>query len=221
MSHETMTIHRALVELKTIDARITKEIRDATFCTNGKTNTKKVFGQPVEEFVKQAKADFDSIRSLIARRDAIKSAIPVSNAITKVTVAGKEMTVAEAISLKQNGLPMYRKLLDSLNDQYTDAITEIEQNNSTLDKRADAHVSAIYGSSSAAKAADPDEVQKARETYVNANTFELIDGLKDYKKGVTLETLIKNVRDYIDTFQNDLDAALSVSNATTTIEIDY
>lgn len=221
MAHETMTVHRALVELKTIDSRIGKALANAQFCTSARVNTKKLFGQPVEEFLKQAVSDYDSVRDLINRRNAIKAAIPVSNALTKVKVGDEEMTVAEAIAFKQNGIPMYQKLLDVLNEQYTDAVAEIEQNNGTLERRADSHVTSIYGNSAAAKAADPDEVQRARETYINANTYELIDGLKGCKKDASIESIIKELQTYIDTFQNELDAALSVSNATTTIEFDY
>lgn len=44
MNHETMTVHRAMVELKTIDKRIAKEIDGASFCTSAKVNIKKLFG---------------------------------------------------------------------------------------------------------------------------------------------------------------------------------
>ena len=70
-----------------------------------------------------------------------------------------------------------------------------------------------------AKAADAEEVNKAREAYANAQTFELVDGLKSNKKSTA--DIIKAMQDDIVKFQNDLDAALSVSNATTVIEIDY
>lgn len=129
------------------------------------------------------------------------------------------MTVAEAISIKQNVIPLRQKLLNELNMQYADAISDVEDKNSTLEKRTDAYVASIYGSSAAAKAADADEVSKARETYQNAQTYELVDGLKVDKKGIA--DIIKQMQNDIDTYQNDLDAALSVSNATTTIEVDY
>ena len=98
MTHESMTVHRAMVELKTIDKRIAKEIDNASFCTSAKVNTKKLFGQPAEEFYRQAQSGFDSITGLINRAAAIKAAIPVSNAKTKIKVNEQEMTVAEAIS---------------------------------------------------------------------------------------------------------------------------
>ena len=219
MTHESMTVHRAMVELKTIDKRIAKEIEGAAFCTSAKVNMKKLFGQPAEEFYRQAQSDFDSITGLINRAAAIKAAIPVSNAKTKIKVNEQEMTVAEAISLKQNLIPLRQKLLNALNIQYSEAIHEVEDKNATLEKRTDAYIASIYGSNAAAKAADAEEVNKARDAYANAQTFELVDGLKSNKKGTA--DIIKAMQDDIVKFQNDLDAALSVSNATTTIEIDY
>ena len=217
MTHESMTVHRAMVELKTIDKRIAKEIDNASFCTSAKVNTKKLFGQPAEEFYRHAQSDFDSITGLINRAAAIKAAISVSNAKTKIKV--NEMTVAEAISLKQNLIPLRQKLLNALNIQYSEAIHEVEDKNATLEKRTDAYIASIYGSNAAAKAADAEEVNKAREAYANAQTFELVDGLKTNKKSTV--DIIKAMQDDIVKFQNDLDAALSVSNATTVIEIDY
>ena len=129
------------------------------------------------------------------------------------------MTVAEAISLKQNLIPLRQKLLNALNIQYSEAIHEVEDKNATLEKRTDAYIASIYGSNAAAKAADAEEVNKAREAYANAQTFELVDGLKTNKNGTA--DIIKAMQDDIVKFQNDLDAALSVSNATTVIEIDY
>ena len=218
-THETMTIHRALVELKTIDKRIAQEINDATFCLSAKTNSKKLMGQSVEEFIAKADGSYNKINDLIARRNAIKCAIPVSNATTQIKVGDKTMTVAEAIVLKQNGFQPITKLLEEMKDQYSVAVSDSEAENATLDKRADAYVTSLYGSNAAAKAADPADVKSARDTYINANTFEVYDGLKSGKR--TIAQTIKTLEDDITKFQNDLDAALSVSNATTTIDITY
>lgn len=120
---------------------------------------------------------------------------------------------------KQNLIPLRQKLLNALNIQYSEAVHEVEDKNATLEKRTDAYIASIYGSNAAAKAADAEEVNKAREAYANAQTFELVDGLKTNKKGTA--DIIKAMQDDIVKFQNDLDAALSVSNAITVIEIDY
>lgn len=216
---ETMTIHRALVELKTIDKRIGKAIGEANFCMSAKMNAKKLLGQPTEEFTAKAVSAYDKISELIHRRNAIKMAIPVSNATTKIQVGDKTMTVAEAIVMKQVGYQPYKDLLNQLRYQYSNAVSEVEDENATLDKRTDSYIASLYGGDKAAKAADPKEVEAAREAYIKANTYEVFDGLKQNKQ--TISSRIEELETMVTTFQNDLDAALSVSNATTTITIEY
>jgi len=97
MTTETMTIHRALVELKTIDTRISKEIRSASFCTSAKHGTKKIEGVAVDDYVGAATAAMDKITDLINRRNAIKSAVSKSNAITVVTVGDKTYTDRKSV----------------------------------------------------------------------------------------------------------------------------
>ena len=45
MTNEKMTVHKALVELKTIDARIEKTIRDASFVIANKHSNQKISGE--------------------------------------------------------------------------------------------------------------------------------------------------------------------------------
>ena len=54
-----------------------------------------------EDFIATAKASMQSIEDLDERIITIKNAIAASNAVTMVKIAGKEMTVQEAIIRKQ------------------------------------------------------------------------------------------------------------------------
>ena len=56
----------------------------------------------VQEFLDDAVSKLQSANDLINYRRALKSAVLQSNAVTKVTVADKEMTVAEAIEYKNS-----------------------------------------------------------------------------------------------------------------------
>ena len=76
----------------------------------------------------RAKADYQSIEALIKRRNAIKSAIVVSNATTKIEVAGVKMTVAEAIERKTS-ISYDIQLLDKLKEVYADLVGEAENVN--------------------------------------------------------------------------------------------
>ena len=89
MTTETMTIHRALVELKTIDSRIIKKIDCAKFCISAKAGAKKLGAVTVDEFKTSAQASYDSAMDLINRRNAIKAAVSKSNAVTEISVGNK------------------------------------------------------------------------------------------------------------------------------------
>ena len=93
-----MSLHRALSELKTLDKRIHKQIDDSKFVGVKHKNKKVNLFQDEKEFIREAKADYQSIIDLITRKQKIKKAIVEANANTKVTVAGKEMTIADAIT---------------------------------------------------------------------------------------------------------------------------
>ncbi|WHX45188.1 hypothetical protein QNH35_01415 [Bacillus pumilus] len=95
-----MTITRALSELKMLDKRINRTVDEAVL--GGLMIGKHIQHgfQHQEDIEKKAKADDQSIQALIKRRNAIKSAIVVSNATTTIDVAGVSMTVAEAIERK-------------------------------------------------------------------------------------------------------------------------
>lgn len=72
MTTETMTIHRALAELKVLENRINKVIYDAKFCAAVKQSMKKVNGVSLEDFKVASQSSLDMVRDLIARQEAIK-----------------------------------------------------------------------------------------------------------------------------------------------------
>ena len=220
MTTETMTIHRALVELKTIDSRIEKLIREACFCSYAKKNAKKVHGVDVNDFVGSAKSSYDKISDLINRRNAIKAAVSKSNATTEVKIGDIVYTVAEAIAMKQHGMELWLSLCNAMEKQYSDAIRMIEQENSGLDNSADKYINMTYGGKDAVADLDPEILNKARQGYIDARQLELVDGLSGGSCKSVKETF-EQLEEMIDTFENEVDSALSVSNATTTIEITY
>lgn len=96
---EQMLVTKGLNELKLLDSRIMRKIKDASFISVAKLSAVNVDGKvSKEEFKANAKADYMAITDLIKRRDKIKAAIVKSNAIIMVEIAGKKMTVAEAFS---------------------------------------------------------------------------------------------------------------------------
>ena len=213
MTTETMTVHRGLAELKVIEDRINKLLREVQFCAAAKKSMKKLNGVDIEEYKKNSQAMLDKIKDLIDRQNAIKRAISESNAKTHVTVAGVEYTVAMAIWMNQHGIDFQSALVNLMDRQYSNAVAVIENANARLSDRADNFVS-VTNSASDKKDMDADTLTGIRQDYIDRETMILIDGI-DIKK--TKEEMA----DKIDKFKAEVDAALSTSNAMTEITIEY
>ena len=152
MTTEKMTVHKALAELKIMDDRIVSAINGGTYCVANKHSNDKIKGVSLEEYKGAMQGCYDKAVDLIKRRNAIKRAVVLSNATTKVSVNGTEYTVAEAIEMKNHGVEFDDMLYRTLNSQYLMAQGEIlRQNGDDLEKRAEQYVIGIYGSKEGVK----------------------------------------------------------------------
>lgn len=213
MTSETMTVHKALCELKTLDARIEKSIKGTMFVFANKHSNKKVNGMNVASYCDEIKSAYQHATDLIKRHDAIKRAVVLSNAVTKVQVAGKEYTVAEAIEMKNHGIKMLQGLLKKLELDNTCARNEANRNNGEmLEMRADEYIKSVYGSTDMKNASE--EVKKARADVIEGQTCEVVDPI-----GIVAE--MDRLDKEISGFMVDIDSALSVSNALTKITVEY
>ena len=213
MTTETMTIHKALAELKILDARIAKEIQNGSYCAANKHSNEKINGIPVSDFEKAVQGTYDKVTDFLKRQEAIKRAVTLSNAKTVVNISGKDYTVAEAIWMKNHGIELKALLINVMDKQYKQAQAEVNrQNGDDLEKRADQYVTAIYGQKEGKT--NYTDIEKVRKDFLEANSYEIIDPINVPEK---LEALRKE----IDSFMAEVDSALSVSNALTEITIEY
>ena len=213
MTTEKMTIHEALSELKVVSKRLDKEINDTVFIATNKHSNTKIDGKTIEEFSDNIKSKYQKITDLIKRREAIKRAVTQSNAITVVNISGQEMTVAEAIEYKKSGIAFKENLLGCLSLQYNRATDTINRTNGdNLETKADDYVIKMYGNKDSGIANEV--IETAKKNYIDNNSLDMIDPL-DVSK------IITELNDEIDKFMTKVDSALSVSNATTMIEISY
>lgn len=217
MTKENMTVHKALAELKVIDDRINKAITSGTYVVANKHSNQKIHGMTIDEFKTQMQADFQKVSDLIARRNAIKRAVVASNAVTKVKVGDTEYTVAEAIEMKNHGMEFKDYFMRAISTQYVRAKNELDLNSGDpLEKRAEQYVlSVIQAQPKDSKmAVDSDAMKNLRAQYIKDNQYDIIDPIG-----------VKNVIDGLDTevseFLTEIDAALSVSNAITVLDIEY
>lgn len=213
MTTETMNIHQALVELKTLDKRIESAIKESEWVVANKHSNGKIGGIDLKDFIENIKSRHQKVTSLIARAEAIKRAVVNSNAVTKVNIAGKEYTVAEAIEMKNHGIERLRTLVNTMTRDYNNAkFTADRANGTELERRADDYVRTMIGNTDVKGMTE--EVKRMREEFIKAQTMELVDPINVLKQ-------IELLNEQINSFEVNVDAALSVSNALTTIEISY
>lgn len=212
MTTETMTVHKALAELKILDNRIVGAISNGTYCIANKHSNTKIQGMSLEDFKKTMQGSFDKVSDLIKRRNAIKRAVVLSNASTKVTIGDGQYTVAEAIEMKNHGIELEELFHQELRKQYAKAKKEIDKNNGEgIEERAEQYVIGLYGSK---EKTNTEDFKKAKQDFIESQSYDLIDPLNIYEK-------IEELEEKISAFKSEVDAALSVSNATTNIEISY
>lgn len=214
---EQMTVHKALAELKVIDSRINNAICSGAFVIANKHSNEKIHGVTINEFKNSMKSDFQKVSDLIARRNAIKKSVVASNAVTKVKVGDTEYTVATAIEMKNHGMEFKNTFKKRLESQYAVAKNELDKNSGDpLEKRAENYVlSVIQAQPKDSKmAVDSEAMKNLRAQYIKDNTYDIIDpiGVKD---------AIEQLDNEISSFITEVDAALSVSNALTVLDIEY
>jgi len=217
MTTEKMTVHKALAELKTMDDRINKAIRETTYVLAVKNSAEKINGMTVANFKEKMRSGYQKATDLIARRDAMKRAVVLSNATTKVKVGENEYTVAEAIEMKNHGMEFRSALLRQMNSAYVTAQNDLARNSGeTLEKKAEKYVLDVIAAQpkDSKMTVDSEAMKTLRKTYIENNTYDLVDPLDVAK---IMETLDAEINE----FNTEVDAALSVSNALTVIEFEY
>ena len=217
MTTEKMTIHKALAELKTMDDRIEKAIRSATYILAVKHSAEKINGKTVANFKEDMRSGYQKVTDLIARRDAMKRAVVLSNATTKVKIGDNEYTVAEAIEMKNHGMEFRSTLLYHMNNAYVAAQNDLTRNGGeALEKKAEQYVLAVIAAQpkDSKMSVDSEVMKVMRQQYIDNNTYDLVDPMDIAK---VIEALDAEINE----FNAEVDAALSVSNALTVIEFEY
>ena len=209
MEVQKMTIHRALSELKLIDARIEKAI--SAIEPTGVTQKDKLVNQfyNKDDFEKNAKANLQSVNDLIERKNKIKSSIVKANGITQVEINGEKMTIADAINFKQV-IDFKKKLIATLEQKHRNAKAVAEKNNKQVEDNALRLAEAALQKDNV-KINDGDAVA-ITEPYLTKNQFHLVDPLK-------VDELVEKLQTEVNDFESEVDAVLSEINAVTVIEI--
>lgn len=206
-----MSIHRGLSELKMLDKRIERSIKESKFVGSKKKSAENVDNTTTskDKFIENIKKEYQSIQSLIKRRTEIKRLIVLSNAKTMVVVGDKEYTVAEAIENKKI-IENKKELLKQLKTQLNTNMAQVSKKNEEVESRLDEQIQIMLGSDKQSKTAG---LEGFINQYKEQNEWELVDGLEISKE-------INKLENEIEEFENNIDFVLSESNAITFIEVE-
>jgi len=208
-TNETVSVTRALKELKVLGDRIGKSIGELKVLdiTQNKFKGKALkTNQSVDDFTKNVKSKFQSLQDLLTRRTKLKSAIIVSNAATTIEVGGKSMTVAETLDFK-TFLEFKRDLLKRLKTEKAGFDRDIINARVTLERQVDVLIEQNIGKD---RKADKEDYDKIAKPYMEANELRLIDP-------VGVQKVIEGLDEEITKFEADVDIVLSESNSRTEI----
>ena len=212
MAEKIMTMHQVLAELKVLDSRINKALNVGLIASYK--------GEPTEEekeaSINTMKSAYDSVTHLIANKKALEIARAHSNDTTIVKVGNKEYTVSEAIKRKHT-INYEKMLLQQMVDQLNRSKRDVDNKNAEVERSKQNYALRAY--EAAKSEADGNDLslklQKIAELeakFVKENSYSILDPLKLEEKIVKLE---KEISD----FEVNVDAALSVSNAVTSVTV--
>lgn len=210
-----ITVTQALSDLKTLEKRLKAKLGISESGRRTSVNMKLVAvsrgshlrdpytSYKEEDFIATAKSSMQSIEDLDERIITIKKAIAASNAVTVVKIAGKEMTVQEAIirkqyaELKKQKIEAYKAELKRAREEFQDVVNE---NRSYVERLANGEGS------------DSKKFKDAEEFVSNTYAASLIDPCN-------LQNSIEEMEQNFEDFVANIDFVLSESNATTKIII--
>jgi hypothetical protein len=205
-----ITVCEALKELKTLKDRIEKRTSQTSFTTTLIGGKLPVGFESKEKFEAKAIASLQSIKDLIVLRNEIKSAIVKSNAETSVMIGDERYTVAGAIERKTS-IEYEQKLVKYLGIQLLNTLRAIENHNQKVNQSLDSHITTILGKD--AKEKNGAEVEDFTVKYLAKNEAKIVDPINAKEE---IDVLEKRIED----FMANVDTALSISNATTLIEVE-
>jgi len=211
-----ITITQALAELKLLDKKIDKKIRSLKESENwfidfisGNSQRGKFTGLTIDELKVKATSTKQSITDLIEYRKTLKSKIALSNAKTEVEIDGKKYTIVEAIERKKS-LQSEKDFVRILSQQNASVRNQVENENEEAKETIQNLLAAKLGSDS--KNQSKKEIDDLIKNLTEMYTAKTLDPLG-------ISSYIEELEDEIESFENNVDVVLSISNAGTFIEI--
>jgi hypothetical protein len=199
-----ISISQALAELKLLRKRIQTATSNSVFTTLKKKRDL----LDVQRFTADAQASYQSYRDLLNRYNSIKAAIVLSNATTRVSIAGTEYTVADAVERKKT-IEMEKNMLHLMQMQFDKVKNDYDSHTSSENARVERLIQTELGKDAKTNV---EVITQLSETFLAQNRAEIVDPLNLAKE---IAVLNKTIED----FETKVDWILSESNGRTTISV--
>jgi len=210
----TVTVTRALARAKIIKDLLEDLKKE---CFVGYVRSSEKNGEMAQQYQRNSQANIDEYKSLVKEYVAIKTAIHQFNDTKTVTVLGlPEMTVA-AILVEKTILQDRRDILNTIRDQYSDALHQQQRANITIDNEVSAYLAnqeKQFGDTAGSKEAIDQLVKTYREAKEKERSLDIVSGFNHAE-------FIEKESEFINNFMNEIDTILSEINATNTISYSY
>lgn len=210
------TITRALTKLKNLKDEYEKKMKELKLIAvkRGDLLYDAYASYKEEDFINKVGSTNQSLMDIFNLIMEIKAKIDQSNYTTKIMICGKEMTVHEAIVLK-NLLPLKKDYLNEMKKHLLAARKSyskaLEYNQEEINLMIRNRTTSAAGTT-ASKDILKDVEKSSAEAIDKLYHVDYVDPLKADEK---IEKLEKEIRE----FEMDIDYVLSESNSTTYIEI--
>lgn len=203
-----ITITRALTRIKTITDQLDKlsymddELVKSVLQSKEKDNQTK-------QFITDSQSKFDKFNSLYSELLKLKDGIQQSNAVTKVKIAGEELLVQSAIFRKE-AISKKKEFFIKLQNQHLQSIKSVETAETKIEEKARQFVENLK-----IEKTSKEELEQALQIGRNS---AIQDTRRIIVSGFKLDQIQKEL-DSINAFLEEVDYALSESNAITMIEV--
>jgi hypothetical protein len=202
-----MSLTRVLSEIKSIEQKI---VQLPVVVGIGVEKTLKVEGESctIEEFKRTSQSRFDAWMGLSSRLVKLRVARNLANATTKVIVAGKPMTIDEAIAMKAL-LNIQKQAVEGFKSQISKVDLHITKADNEVKAAMEKSVQATITSSAPLS---QEQVKLFQDMYQNSLG-------KVLAIGDAVKPAIKNLEEYIASFTAEIDYVLSEANASTKVDV--
>lgn len=219
------TIAELLADISLLKKRISKE-GDTSYSNDVFVSIYKgpapqilVDGNNADEFSANAKKIYDQSRSLTENLRKLIAIKGIVNDIVKVTIAGEEYTINQALAyLNGDVRQYYDTLIKNMSRNLLSCKNRVSRYNqdALTPERINDYLRVCLGSQAAvddARKARPEEVQEFTDKYIERNTCHFFDP-------IGIEKELNTLSEWYDKFYTTAEKALAVVNAQTMIVYD-